>query len=293
MRYDNILVAVDNRIPFHQIDSPEDLEAVCILTSPTAVCVIYIPPSSPDAHYGNLFTFLSSLRSTSEDLLILGDFNLPDIDWDILTGHSLVSNQFCDLVFHTNLCQLISTPTHIRGNILDLLLTNLDDRISNLQIHLDSYLKSDHNNVTFSVAFHIRTSFKAATYFTFNYSRGDYQGLLDYLLHSDFTPCYSSHNVEFIWQTINDILMNAMHLFIPVNKIHLDNCPMWFNSEIRHLRKQLKTLRRKYNRYPTHHISIRINSLENMLQDRIILAKQNFECYLVNSYASINSNKIF
>ena len=63
--------------------------------------------------------------------------------------------------------------------------------------------------------------------------------------------------------------------------------------EIRHLRKQLKTLRRRYNRHPTHHISIRINSLENMLQDKIILAKQNFECYLVNSYASINSNKIF
>ena len=42
------------------------------------------------------------------------------------------------------------------------------------------------------------------------------------------------------------ILMSAMHLFIPVNKIHLDNCPMWFNSEIRYLRKQLKTLLRRY-----------------------------------------------
>jgi len=138
----SVLVAVDNRIPCHQIDSPEDLEAVCInltLISPITVCVIYIPPSSPDVHYGNLFTFLSSLQSTSEGLLILGDFNLPDIDWDIFTSHSLVSNQFCDLVFHTNLCQLIFTPTHIHGSILDLLLTNLDDRISNLQIHSDSY----------------------------------------------------------------------------------------------------------------------------------------------------------
>ena len=56
--------------------------------------------------YGNLFSFLLSFANTSEDLIILGNFNLPDIDWDTLTGHSLVSNQFYD-----------STPTRIRGNI--------------------------------------------------------------------------------------------------------------------------------------------------------------------------------
>jgi len=79
-----------------------------------------------------------------------------------------------------------------------------------------------------------------------------------------------------------------------MNKIHLDNCLMWLNSEIRHLRKQLRTLCRRYNRQPMH-ISKRItcNSLENTLQDKISFARQNFECHLVNSYASTSSNKIF
>jgi len=40
-----VLLAVDNGIPCHQIDSPEDLEAVCInlaSISPITVCVIYV-----------------------------------------------------------------------------------------------------------------------------------------------------------------------------------------------------------------------------------------------------------
>lgn len=52
---------------------------------------------------------------------MLSDFNLPDIDWNTMSGVSVISNQFCDFVFDNGLCQLINGPTHIHGNTLDLL----------------------------------------------------------------------------------------------------------------------------------------------------------------------------
>ena len=68
---------------------------------------------------------------------------------------------------------------------------------------------------------------------------------------------------------------------------------MWFDSDIRHCKKRLRTLRRRYKRHPTHHISNTIDSLEKSLQNKINVAKQTFESHLINNYASTNNNKIF
>jgi len=95
------------------------------------------------------------------------------------------------------------------------------------------------------------------------------------------------------WKSIDDLLLNAMHIFIPMNKIHSNQQHIWFNSEITHCIKQLKTLRRRYKCHPTHHILNRINSLENILQDKINIDRQNFECNLISSYALTNNKNIY
>ena len=85
-------------------------------------------------------------------------------------------------------------------------------------------------------------------------------------------------------------ILDAMQLFIPVCKIHPNLHPLWFNSDIRHNIKRLRTLHRRYK--TTHHISCIINSLELTLQNKIKAAKQSFEYNLINSYATTNNNKI-
>ena len=210
-----------------EITSPINLEIICIkllLPNPITICVTYVPPNSTVAYYNDLFNFFLNLHTASDKLIILGDFNFTDIDWDLLSGSSPVSDQFCDLIFQTGLSQLNDMPTHVHCNILDLLLTNVDDNICQLQIHSDqSLLPSDHFSIPFSVSVSC-TSTKSATYFTFNYSKGDYQGLCDYLFHSDFTSCYTSHDIEYILHTIEHLLFSVMQLFIPVSKIHTPCC---------------------------------------------------------------------
>ena len=120
--------------------------------------------------------------------------NFPDIDWDSLSGNSPTSNQFCELLFETGLCQLIDTPTHNHGNILDLLLTNLDDSICDanvVSVHSIPFLQSDHFDITFSLSTKVsELSRQTTAYFTFNYSRGDYEGLYEHPSCTDFTTCY-------------------------------------------------------------------------------------------------------
>ena len=78
--------------------------------------------------------FLTHLSDSDEHLVIVGDFNLPDVCWPSLTGSTLVSNLFCDFVFESNLTQLIICPMHIEGNTLDILLTNNDSLVRNLSV---------------------------------------------------------------------------------------------------------------------------------------------------------------
>jgi len=64
-------------------------------------------------------------------LILLGDFNLPNINWDTLSGTSAVDDAFCDTCFEYNLLQLITCSTHTHGNTLDVVLTNNEDLFGN------------------------------------------------------------------------------------------------------------------------------------------------------------------
>ena len=184
-------------------------------SQPVVCCLIYIPPNSSITQYENLFNFLNSTNIDSVNLIVLGDFNIPDIDWNTLSGFPPVSRQFCDFVFDSGLSELINCPTHIHGNILDLLLTNCEELIQCISVdNQSSLLPSDHHSIIFKIAL-TKPPTKISCYYIFNYSKGNYDGLHEYLMYSDFSFCSQSHNVEAVWLYIEDVINTAMRLYIP------------------------------------------------------------------------------
>ena len=87
------------------------------------ICLLYIPPNIDRLQCQVLLEYLSTL-SCYNHLLILGDVNLPDVDWENYQGHTEFSSHFCDTIFELNLEQVVNKPTHISGSILDIVLTN-------------------------------------------------------------------------------------------------------------------------------------------------------------------------
>ena len=132
---------------------PPDVEAIVVKITlnqlQIVVCNCYIPPNSGDLYLDTLLTFLSNL--ISDRVIIAGDFNFPDINWSFLTGYSSSSNSFCDFVFDNNLVQLVDSPTHVGGNVLDLVLTTDDQLIEDLYVGKPNQLFcSDHHMITFN-----------------------------------------------------------------------------------------------------------------------------------------------
>ena len=151
-----VILAVRSNISCQLTDSPREQETVCVklnYSQPVVCCFTYIPPNSNITPYENLFVFLNSANIISANLNLLGDFNIPDINWNTLPGVSPVSCQFCDIIFDSGLSQLINCPTHIHDNILDLLLTNFKDLFQCISVDSQSsFLSPDHYSITFEIA---------------------------------------------------------------------------------------------------------------------------------------------
>ena len=78
-------------------------------------------------------------------IYVVGDFNLPHEDCISSFSSILIEQSFIDSFNDLSMSQLISSPTHKSGNILNILLSNYTESIENISI-LDphSVCKSDH-----------------------------------------------------------------------------------------------------------------------------------------------------
>ena len=154
-----VLLAIKNGIPSCSIVSPSNLELICVnigISKPFLLCVVYVPPNPEHFYFENIIEYLSTTLSFSIPCLICGDFDLPGISWSTLTGNSSIPNTFCEFVFKWNLTQHITDPTHVKENILDLVLTTSNILISDIDVSIFSpnpIIYSDHSKITFNLNF--------------------------------------------------------------------------------------------------------------------------------------------
>ena len=193
-------------------------------------------------------------------------------------------------MFDTNLAQLIYSPTHVKGNTLDILLTNSEHIISHISVSkpYDS-LPSDHYKISFFIESNFPLNKSHKPVFVFDYKRANYEGLCDFLLDVDFSYYLQSVSVDQVWSFLKATISRGMNLFIPKVRITITNHPKWFNSEIRHVIKCLRTQRRKCTVRPTPNNFSNLQSLESRLSGLITSAKTHFE----QTLCSQSSTEIF
>ena len=157
---------------------------------------------------------------------MVGDFNLPDVDWSTLSASTDFSNQFCDLVFQHNLLQLVNNPTHVCGNILDLVLTNSDDMITSLSVDpiMSPHLQSDHYRVSFNIATSLHCLVKNPTYLCFWLYQGWFPQPLQFITSSWFLSLSTlrRHRICLELHKIWDLQSYAsVYIFLKLNCVHI------------------------------------------------------------------------
>ena len=116
------------------------------------MCVCYRPPNAGPEFLQEFIRFLKCANeSRYKNIIIIGDFNYPSIQWLDGSGFSDIStdSSFTDVLQEAGLFQLVNSPA--RGqNVLDLLLTTNEYLIDNISVTDDdsSCVKSDHKAIT-------------------------------------------------------------------------------------------------------------------------------------------------
>jgi len=109
-----VLIAVDSELTSEVITSDEinDMEFLCIKLSLPITCS-YIPPSSEFPIYANHLSaiqFISSKLSDRDQLIVLGDFNIPRATWSTVeTSNILIpstQHDFLDGLLDISLSQV-------------------------------------------------------------------------------------------------------------------------------------------------------------------------------------------
>ena len=222
------------------------------------VCV-YMPPGNSSRSVeglNQLFEFVFSHFPLSQ-ILVMGDFNLPDIDWESYSTKISSNNKGCHQIFlnclaECNLRQMVNRPTHFKGNILDLVLTSDSEFIEKVEV-VEPGL-SDHFLV--EVELNISKTDKVASKdFYFVYEKADTMAIRKFLLQAleDIKDAIKTgHNIDQLWNIFEKAVKSAVSDFVPKKTIKQRNNrePVWFNSQAR---KAVCKQRKLYNKFKKTH----------------------------------------
>ena len=177
---------------------------------PLSVCCVYILPNPGSIYISSLVSYLSNLAAIPcSDIRVVGDFNLPDID--------CMGYPFCGIPLFWailwlcfNLTQLIDKPTHVKGNILDLIVTNTSHHIQEINSCNNHFMHSDHSIITFKVTHSVLLSHKLHRNMCLIFPKQTQWPLFIFngsWLHSTYEAVHSSENdVLEIWPYEVDII---------------------------------------------------------------------------------------
>lgn len=180
------------------------------------ICNVYRSPSSSADNNANLLNFINSIsKLPSDKLLLLGDFNFSDIDWDNCIANSSLSNHFIEILRDNFLIQHVAFPTRARGgdtpHILDLVISN-DYFVENID-YCAPLGKSDHASLVIGCIWQSRFIDNITRH---NFNKGDYEAFRDYV-NIDWVNVFKEYtnNVDGMWNKFKDILSNGTTLFVP------------------------------------------------------------------------------
>jgi hypothetical protein len=186
---------------------------------------------------------LRDLRCADKQLIVLGDFNMPNIDWNTYSSRSNdpISNRLLDAIFDLNLTQFVHEPTRL-NNVLDLILSSYCDNIINVNV---CELISDHQLVSADVV--CKAKINGGPYKrVLDFVNGDYNAFNQYLHGINWYNLFTVNaDVESRWIAFMDVINVGIARFIPSKCVRPTAC----NKYPVHIRRLVYKKRRKWARY--------------------------------------------
>ena len=241
------------------------------------ICV-YRSPNSSDENDTYLCEDILNYMKKRSDCVLIGDINLPGIDWN-KNSSDKKGRLFLNNANNNLLTQCIDFPTHIKGNILDLLIINNSDIFLNAD-DVGRLGKSDHVMLLINLKF--KRSVNKTVQHIPDWSKGDLNGFREELSKIEWCDIYSNMNCNGAWSHFENTITDLTRQFIPTKLRRQGGRPPWLN---RNLLKQIRKKRQLWRvKKSTGSETANKNYMEceRKVQKAVRNAKKNFERKLAN-----------
>ena len=151
---------------------------------------------SPNTTNENTEKLCKIAKNMSGNSILIGDINLPKINWKLQTSDRK-SQSFLEAAQENFLVQMIDFPTHFKGNILDLVLTNNPEKVASI-IDVGPVGKSDHTGIM--VEFYHEKTINKTDQLVHDWSNADIQGLRNEMMLTDWDTTMQDLDVDDSWR---------------------------------------------------------------------------------------------
>ncbi|BHF81444.1 hypothetical protein SprV_0702457400 [Sparganum proliferum] len=248
------------------------------------VLTVYRPPRSDPEADARLLEELGRF-ALRPDVLIMGDFNAPLIDWSSLhaRGPELAfDRRFLDMALRSFLTQHVLFPTRVRegqqSNCLDLVLTKSMDSIDEVQC-LPPLGRSDH--VVLQWDYSIFSVPEQPPKSRRNIWRGNFEQMKAEINNANWESAFSGNIME-DWKWFSELLHALLTNHCPLSRKGLNNRPRWLTQA---LKKEVNKKRRLWQKSLTDGTPVSKNAYKtqrNLVKRLTLRTRQNFEKDLLN-----------
>ena len=189
-------------------------------TSITFLCY-YIPLDSSCCQLTitNLCKSIHFFLTSANPIVLLGDFNLPNIQWDTSTAKGSSSETFLNFCLQNGLQQSITSATRNDKSILDLLICNQSAFSHLIDSNVDCPLSSscDHNLITADFSLEIPLTSTTPRNCTPNFKAANYDHINEILQQQHWyfqnTPESLQYNYDMFITRLNEIIDKCVPKF--------------------------------------------------------------------------------
>ena len=253
------ILKLDNNVEFFQHCKS--------LVRDVTVYLLYRPPNGPAAD----LTKLANLISQSEkNCIIIGDFNLPNIDWEAGTARG-GDKVVLEAVEEALMTQMVDFSTQVRGNILDLVVTNMPERLTDVREE-GRLGRSDHSMIVVEVS--VGPTPEKNRPGLPDWRRADWDGMRRRLVERDWLDRVKAAPVEAAWKALTSMVEGLVKEFVPERRRRNQNRPPWLTRDILcAIRKKKRIWKRDKERYD----KTEYKAQETLTRNLIRNAKRRYE----------------
>jgi hypothetical protein len=183
------------------------------------------------------------------NILLLGDLNMPEVNWDAMSSDNATYNQMCKTLDKFNLSQLNYNPSrHSCANILDVILSNKPLCISDVKCTV-SIINSDHFELNFCLDESYTVSNNSGrNRIVYNFSDINWDELDYYIKDLNLEELlFNYDDVNLAWYTWKSKILEVINKLVPSKVCKNKKGSPWIDGEVIHLSNVKHNLWKKAN----------------------------------------------